>query len=52
MDRGFSKSLHKMFNARQAADYKELVEVTSEDAKDAIKAAKFFIEEIKKVISK
>jgi uncharacterized protein len=52
MDREFSKSLHKMFNARQTADYKELVEISSEDAVEAIKAAKLFIEEIKKVISK
>lgn len=52
MDREFSRSLHKMFNARQVADYKELVEVSSEDAVEAIKAAKLFIEEIKKVISK
>jgi uncharacterized protein (UPF0332 family) len=51
MDREFSKSLHKMFNARQAADYKELVEVSSEDAEDAIKVAKSFIEAIKNVIS-
>ena len=51
MDREFSKSLHKMFNARQAADYKELVEISSEDAEDAIQAAKLFIEEIKKVVA-
>ena len=51
MDREFSRSLHKMFNARQVADYKELVEVSSEDAVDAIKAAKLFIEEIKKVVA-
>jgi predicted nucleotidyltransferase len=28
MDKRFSKSLHRMFNARQVADYKELVEVS------------------------
>ena len=48
MDKQFSKSLHKMFNARQVADYKELVEVTSEEADDAVRAARRFIEEIKK----
>jgi len=37
MDRDFSRSLHKMFNLRQVADYKELVEVSSEDAEDALK---------------
>jgi uncharacterized protein (UPF0332 family) len=51
MNRQFSKSLHKMFNARQVADYKELVEVTAEEAEEAIKAAAKFIEEIKNVIS-
>ena len=51
MDKQFSKSLHKMFNACQVADYKELVEVSSEEADDALKAARKFIEEIKKVVS-
>jgi uncharacterized protein (UPF0332 family) len=51
MDKKCSKSLHKMFNARQVADYKELVEVSSEEADDAIKTAGDFVEEIKKFIS-
>jgi uncharacterized protein (UPF0332 family) len=51
MDKNLSKSLHKMFNARQVADYKELVEVSSEEADDAIKTAKDFVEKIKKFIS-
>lgn len=51
MDKQFSKSLHKMFNARQVADYKELVEVTPEEADESVEAARKFIEEIKKVIS-
>lgn len=51
MDKNFSKSLHKMFNARQVADYKELVEVSAEEADDAIKTARDFVEEIKRVIS-
>jgi uncharacterized protein (UPF0332 family) len=51
MDKQFSKSLHKMFNARQVADYKELVEVSSDEADDAVEAAREFIEEIKKVVS-
>jgi uncharacterized protein (UPF0332 family) len=37
MDKKFSKSLHRMFNARQVADYKELVEVSPEEAEDALK---------------
>jgi uncharacterized protein (UPF0332 family) len=51
IDRQFSKSLHKMFNARQLADYKELVEATSEEAVDALETAKQFVAEIKKVVS-
>jgi uncharacterized protein (UPF0332 family) len=51
IDRQFSKSLHKMFNARQVADYKELVEATSEEAVDALETAKQFVAEIKKVVS-
>ena len=51
MDRDFSRSLHKMFNLRQVADYKELVEVSSEDAEDALKQATDFVKEIKRVIS-
>jgi uncharacterized protein (UPF0332 family) len=51
MDRQFSKSLHKMFNARQVADYKELVEVTPEEVDEALRAAREFIREIKRVLS-
>lgn len=46
------ETLHRMFNARQVADYKELVEVSSDEADDSIKAAREFIEEIKGVVSK
>jgi len=51
MDRQFSKSLHKMFNARQVADYKELVEITPEEAEEAVRATREFFMEIKRVIS-
>jgi uncharacterized protein (UPF0332 family) len=51
IDRDFSKSLHKMFNLRQVADYKELVDVSSEDAEDALKQATDFVIEIKRIIS-
>jgi uncharacterized protein (UPF0332 family) len=50
IDKQFSKSLHKMFNARQVADYKELVEVSSEEADAALEAARKFTKEIKKVV--
>jgi len=39
-----------MFNARQVADYKELVVATSEEADDALSAAREFIGEIKRVL--
>jgi uncharacterized protein (UPF0332 family) len=52
MEKDFSKSLHKMFNLRQLADYKELVEVSLEDAEDALKQAAEFVQEIKRIISK
>jgi uncharacterized protein (UPF0332 family) len=51
IDKQFSKELHKMFNARQVADYKELVEVSSDEVDDALEAARKFVEEIRKVIS-
>jgi uncharacterized protein (UPF0332 family) len=51
IDKQFSKSLHKISNARQVADYKELVEVSSDEADEALKAARNFIDEVKKVIS-
>ena len=50
MDKHLSKDLHKLFNARQVADYKELFEVSSEEANDALKAAGKFIEEIKRIV--
>jgi uncharacterized protein (UPF0332 family) len=52
MEKKFSKSLHKMFNARQVADYKELIDVSAVEADEAIKAAREFVEEIKKIVSK
>jgi uncharacterized protein (UPF0332 family) len=50
IDRDFSKSLHKMFNLRQAADYKELVDISPEDAEDALNKAGNFVDEIKRVV--
>jgi len=50
IDRDFSKPLHKMFNLRQAADYKELVDISPEDAEDALKIAGNFVDEIKRVV--
>jgi uncharacterized protein (UPF0332 family) len=39
MDRRFSKILHRLFNARQEGDYKELVVVTLDEASDYVDQA-------------
>ena len=46
IDKKFSKMLHKVFDARQEGDYKELVELSSEDAGEHVRLAK----EILKII--
>jgi uncharacterized protein (UPF0332 family) len=46
----FSKMAHKLFEARQVYDYKELVDVSFEDAKKCVAMATEFITEIKAVI--
>ena len=46
----YSKSLHKIFEARLQSDYKEFVELTHADADNYIKLAEEFFEEIKKLI--
>jgi len=52
VDRHYSKILHKIFDARQEGDYKELVQLSSEDAANFVKLAKEFLENIKKFLSK
>lgn len=47
LDVRFSKILHKIFEARQTIDYKELVEVTVEEASDHVKAARAFVDAVK-----
>ena len=48
IDKHYSKLLHKIFEARQEGDYKELVELSFEDADEFVKFAEEFLEEIKK----
>jgi uncharacterized protein (UPF0332 family) len=50
VDKESSKALHKMFNARQEADYKELVDVSLEEAEEAFRTARKFVEEIGKAV--
>lgn len=47
IERYYSEIFHKMFNIRQKGDYKELVEITSEDSLDHVRLAKEFIENIR-----
>ncbi len=49
IDEHYSKILHKVFNARQEGDYKELAELSYEDAAELIKLAEEFLGEIKKI---
>jgi len=47
IEKRFSQALHKMFNVRQEADYKELVEFTHQEAEEKVNIAKEFIGMIK-----
>lgn len=50
IDKFYSKILHQIFNIRQKSDYKELAELSADDAAEAVKKAEEFFEEIKRVI--
>ncbi|MFH1824808.1 MAG: HEPN domain-containing protein [Candidatus Firestonebacteria bacterium] len=48
IDKHYSKILHRMFKVRQEEDYKELMELSFEDATEFVKLAEEFIIGIKK----
>jgi len=50
LDVRYSKLLHKIFEARQTIDYKELSEVTVEDASGQVKDAREFVDAVKQFI--
>ena len=52
IEKDFSKILHKMFDARQEADYKELIDISIESAQKYVGQAKVFLNCIKDYISK
>ena len=52
IDKYYSKILHRMFDVRQESDYKELVELSSDDAVECVDHAKTFLDTIKKLIDK
>jgi uncharacterized protein (UPF0332 family) len=48
VDKYYSEILHKMFNVRQKGDYKELVELSHEDAAEFVKLAEEFLDGVKR----
>ncbi|WP_298439428.1 HEPN domain-containing protein [Geobacter sp.] len=50
MDKRYSKQLHKLFEARQEADYKELVTVSREDAVSCVAVADEFLGAIRSFV--
>ncbi|MBU2444721.1 MAG: HEPN domain-containing protein [Bacteroidetes bacterium] len=48
IDKHYSKILHRVFKVRQEGDYKELVELSFEDAAELVKLAEEFVIGIKK----
>ncbi len=51
IDKGYSKILHKLFEARQEGDYKELIEWSSDEAAEFVGLAKDFLDAMRKVIA-
>lgn len=52
IDKHYSKILHKIFEARQVGDYRELSEFSAEDATEFVRLAEEFLTMIKGVIGK
>lgn len=52
IEKHYSKILHRIFDYRQIADYKEFVEILPEDAEKHIKLAEEFLEAIRRFINK
>ncbi len=43
LERRYSRILHRLFEARQKADYREFAELTPDEAKDAVAQAQEFV---------
>lgn len=52
IEKRYSKLVHRMFDARQEGDYKELVEFTAEDAEGHVNLAREFLEAIRNYMAK
>ena len=50
IDKHYSQVLHTLFDARLEGDYKELVELTVEEAAEQVKLAKDFLQHVKAFI--
>ena len=51
MEPRFSRMLHRLFELRQKADYKELVEIALEDAVNAVRHAGEFVAAVREVVA-
>ena len=51
LERNYSRMLHRMFDTRQECDYKELVDVTLDEAATAVAQAEQFLEGIKVMLA-
>ena len=51
-DKRYSKIIHKMFDLRQQGDYRELIELTIQDAKESITMANEYITALKAFMGK
>jgi len=52
IERHYSRIVHKLFDARQQVDYKELIEVPVKDAEGCVKLAKEFLNCVKRFVGK
>jgi len=50
IDKYYSSILHSSFDSRLEGDYKEFVELTLDDATEAVKHARVFLDEITRII--
>lgn len=52
IDKYYSKILHKLFETRQLCDYRELVELSLDDARESVNLAKEFLNALKQFMGK
>lgn len=50
IDKHYSSILHSSFDSRLEGDYKEFVELTMDDATEAVKCSRAFLDEITRII--